>query len=105
MDELSKELTIEMLPDGVWRKVAEEIGPKNLCKLLRVVGGATIYIPKLESILRPIRDEHIKLEFNGWNYLELAHKYGITDRLVREICGPGITEGQIGFFDGQEEES
>lgn len=105
MDELSKELTVEMIPDGIWKKVADEIGPENLCKMLSIVGGATTYIPKLESILRPVRDEHIKSEFNGWNHLELAQKYNITDRLVREICGRGVTEGQIGFFDSQEEAS
>lgn len=105
MDELVKELTIEMIPDNIWKKVAEEIGLENLCKMLSVVGGATIYIPKLESYLRPVRDKHIKAEFNGWNHLELAQKYNITDRLVREICGPGITEGQIDLFDGQEEAS
>ena len=105
MDGLAKELTLEMLSDNIWKKVAEEIGPENLCKMLSVVGGATIYIPKLESILRPVRDKHIKAEFNGWNHLELAQKYNITDRLVREICGPGVTEGQIGFFDDHEEAS
>ncbi len=105
MEELLKELTVEMIPDNIWRKVAREIGPENLCKMLRLVGGATIYIPKLESILRPIRDEHIKAEFNGWNYLELAQKYNLTDRAVREICGPGVTEEQINFFDSQEEAS
>lgn len=98
MDELSKELTVEMVPDGIWRKVAEEIGPENLCKMLSLVGGAATYIPKLESILRPIRDKHIKSEFNGWNYLELAQKYNLTDRVVREVCGPGVTEDQIGLF-------
>lgn len=102
MDDLARELTIEMLPDGLWRQIADEIGIENFCKLADIIGGATVYIPKLESVLRPIRDMHIKAEFNGWNYIELARKYDITERLVRQICGPGIIEGQIGFYDEQD---
>ena len=67
-------------------------------KMLEIAGGATLYVPQLESLLRPVRDARIKAEFNGWNYLELAHKYKVTDRLVRSICGPGIVEGQIDLF-------
>ena len=89
MDDLSKELTVEMLPDNQWKQVAEEIGIENFCKMLKIVGGATLYIPQLDNILRPVRDARIKAEFNGWNYLELARKYSITDRLVRSfIKGP-----------------
>ena len=101
MDKFVKELTVEMLPDNSWRQVAEAIGLENFCKMLEIVGGSSTYIPKLDYILRPVRDVHIKAEFNGWNYLELAKKYNITERLVRGICGPGIVEGQIDLFDGQ----
>ena len=44
MDDLSKELTVEMLPDNQWKQVAEEIGIENFCKMLKIVGGATLYI-------------------------------------------------------------
>ena len=98
MDDLWKELTIDMLPDNLWKHVAEEIGLRNFCKMLEIAGGATLYVPQLESLLRPVRDARIKAEFNGWNYLEFAHKYKVTDRLVRSICGPGIVEGQIDLF-------
>lgn len=101
MADLSKELTIEMLPDNQWKQVAEAIGVENFCKMLEIVGGATLYIPQLDNILRPVRDAHIKAEFNGWNYLELAKKYGITDRLVRNICGLGSIEGQLNLFGEQ----
>ena len=101
MDELIKELTIEMIPDTIWRQVAEAIGIENLCKVLSIAGGATAYIPQLEGYLRPVRDAHIKAEFNGWNHFELAKKYNITDRMVRSICGPGIVEGQLDLFNGE----
>ena len=99
MDKLAKELTIEKLPDGIWKTVAEEIGIKNLCKLLELTGGATLYIPQLDSFLRPVRDDHIKAEFNGYNHFDLAQKYNVSVRWVRELCGLGIIEGQIGFFE------
>ena len=99
MDDLSKELTVEMLPDNQWKQVAEEIGIENFCKMLKIVGGATLYIPQLDNILRPVRDARIKAEFNGYNHPELARKYGVTERWVRQLCGPGQTEGQIELFE------
>lgn len=105
MDDLAKELTLEMLPDNAWKQVAQEIGIENFCKMLAIVGGSTTYIPQLDGLLRPVRDARIKAEFNGWNYLELARKYNITDRLVRSICGPGNVEGQIDLFEEQDSTS
>ncbi len=99
MDALIKELTLEEIPDGPWRQVAEEIGIESLYRALKIVGGATTYIPKPESLIRPVRNRHIREEFNGWNYLELAKKYDVTDRLVRQVCGPGYPEGQMNLFD------
>lgn len=105
MSDLVKELTIEMLPDNQWKQVAEAIGIENFCKMLEIVGGATLYIPQLNNTIRPVRDAHIKAEFNGWNYLELARKYSITDRLVRSICGPGNVEDQLDLFGLQSDAS
>ena len=86
MDNLSKELTIDMITDGDNRTIAEAIGVENFYKLCEVVGGATIYLPKPESVLRPVRDAHIKAEFNGYNHPELARKYNVTERWVRQLC-------------------
>lgn len=87
MDELAKDLTLEMLPEGICKEIAQVIGPENLYKLLKVVRGDTIYLPKPESIIRPVRDAHIKSEFNGYNYSELAKKYDVTARWVKHLCG------------------
>lgn len=102
MDELSKELTIEMFQDGLWREIAQAIGAENVYKLAKLTGGVTVYIPRAESVIRPVRDAHIKAEFNGLNHIELAEKYDVTERWVRALCGLGITEGQISFFDSQD---
>ena len=99
MDELVKDLTLDMISEGLYRMIAEAIGTDNFYKLAEIVGGTTMYIPKPESLTRPVRDARIKKEFTGYNHQELARKYGVTERWVRRICGPGQAEGQIGIFD------
>ncbi|MCI9179149.1 MAG: hypothetical protein HFG50_03950 [Lachnospiraceae bacterium] len=99
MDELAKDLTLEMLPEGIYKDIAQAIGSENFYKLTKVVGGATIYLPKPESVIRPVRDAHIKSEFNGYNHPELAKKYGVTERWVRQLCGDGKLQGQMELFD------
>jgi Mor family transcriptional regulator len=99
LDEWMKELKAEMIPDGYNRQIAEEIGVENLLKLTQSFGGNTVYIPKTDSLVRPIRDIKIREEFNGHNYLQLSIKYNITERWVREICGEGYPEGQFSLFD------
>lgn len=99
MGDLSTELKLDHIAEGLYRQIAEAIGTDNFYKLAVLLGGATVYIPKPESLLRPVRDAHIKDEFNGYNHPELAKKYGVTERWVRQLCGPGQTEGQIDLFD------
>lgn len=99
IDDFIKELTLDMIPDGIYREVAGEIGIANFIKLSALVGGTTIYIPKPESLLRPVRDLCIKKEFNGYNYTELAKQYNLSESRVREICGEGRLKGQFSLFD------
>lgn len=101
MDALEDELTLDMISEGMYRAIAEEIGVLNFLKIAKLVGGTTFYIPKAESLLRPVRDLHIKKEFNGCNYQELAIRYDVTERWVRQICGEGNIDGQITIFDVQ----
>lgn len=98
ISDLVKELKPEMYREETWRDIAEAIGVENFYKLTKAIGGETVYIPKPESIIRPVRDLHIKTEFNGYNHSELAKKYEVTERWVRELCGPGIVEGQIDLW-------
>jgi Mor family transcriptional regulator len=104
MDALAKELTLEQIPEGLYKQIAEAIGVENLVKLTQLVGGSTIYLPKTESVIRPVRDAKIKEEFNGYNHLELAKKYDVTERWVRQLCGGGHLEGQLSIFDFQDQE-
>ena len=81
----TRELTSSMLPDGICKIIAEEIGADNLLKLAVLVGGSTFYMPQAESILRPLRNQKIKEEYNGYNSAELAERYGITPRQIQQI--------------------
>ena len=78
------EVTMEDLPES-YRDVARVIGVENAVKLSAVVGGLGYYFPQLEGILRKRRDEYIRREFNGNNHRELAKKFNLTERWVREI--------------------
>ena len=101
MDDFAKELTLDMIPEGLYLKIATAIGVDGFYKLTEAIGGATVYIPKPDALLRPVRDEHIKKEFNGWNHIELARKYDVTERWVRHLCGPKLVEGQLNFFNDE----
>jgi len=105
IDEWVKELTLEMIPEGIFRNIAERIGIGNLIELADIVGGVTFYIPKKESLLRPIRDRHIKEEFNGFNHALLAQKYNLSERWVRGLCGEGWAEGQLNLFGNNDDEN
>ena len=99
MDDLARGLTVEMLPEGLYKQIAETIGPENFYKLAKLLGGATVYIPKPESVTRPVRDAPIKAEFNGYNHLDLARKYGVTVRWVQTLCGDGHLDGQLNLYE------
>lgn len=99
MEDWIKDLTLDMIPEP-YKQVADVIGVENFIKLARTIGGSTIYIPKSDSFLRPVRDLNIKKDFNGYNHLELARKYNLSERWILEICGEGSIEGQISLFDG-----
>ncbi len=103
MDALARELTLEQIPEGLYREIAEAIGVGNFVKLTQLVGGSTIYLPKTESIVRPVRDAKIREEFSGYNHMELAKKYDVTERWVRQLCGDGHAEGQLSLFDFQDQ--
>lgn len=88
------------------KKIAELVGMKGFRNLVRTFGGTSIYIPKVESLEKTVRDQRIREEFDGSNYRELAIKYGLTETWIRSIVLDKIREirerpleGQISMFD------
>lgn len=80
------------------------IGLSLFIDLCYVIGGLSIYIPKFESVVAAARDRLILNEFNGYNYSELAIKYGITEVWVRQIIAKAnFKENAISLFDEPED--
>lgn len=87
MTDFLDELKIEQL-EGEALNLAETIGIEAFKKLLRVYGGTShLYIPKLETIIGPIRNRHIYEDrLSGkMSVLQIAKKYGLSDAYVRQI--------------------
>lgn len=78
-----EKLKIEDLPDS-YKDVAEEIGIDSFKKLVKLLGGNSLYIPKEVSLTRPIRDRIIKEDFNG-DYKILSRRYNISQSQIRNI--------------------
>lgn len=84
-NEWESELTPSMLPEGIYRNIAETIGVSNLLKLSALVGGSTFYLPQQKQLLKTLRDIKIREEYNGYNTLELSRKYKVSERWVRGV--------------------
>lgn len=88
--------------DEEQKVIAELVGMEGFKNLVRAFNGTSIYIPKVESLEKAVRDEQIRKEFDGANYKELALKYGLTERWIRLILygrdEDGL-EGQMNMFD------
>lgn len=98
MEDWIKDLTLDMIPEP-YDHIAQVIGIENFINLTKIVGGTTMYVPKADNILKPVRDKKIKAEFNGYNHGQLARKYNLSERWIIEICGEGNIEGQTSIFD------
>ena len=61
------------------------MGMDAFMELVQTCGGAYVYIPKEDNLIRPIRNRTIRKEFNGRNFKELAVKYGLASMQIRNI--------------------
>lgn len=99
MTELEKNLEIDMIPGEVNQTIASEIGMENFLKLTKIAGGRTLYLPLYQNTIKPARDKMIKSQYNGYNSLELAKKYDLTERRVMQIVGGDLMSGQCSMFE------
>lgn len=68
-----------------FNEIIDEIGIDNIILLSEHFGGSSIYIPKIRYLFKTQIDEAIKNEFDGGNYVELAEKYGLCEKSIRNI--------------------
>lgn len=83
------------------RRYAELIGINNLLILSKVYGGTSIYIPKIEEILKNKKYAKVMEEFDGGNIKKLARKYGISERTIYRLVQDTIRAAAIKPMDGQ----
>ena len=77
-------IKLEDIPNA-YRDVAQIVGVDAYIQLCKVLGGSSMYFPTARTILKPIRDEQIKREFNGSNFRSLSLKHGICETQIRKI--------------------
>ena len=94
--------------DGDIRDVADALGVDATKALLVMFSGGTLYVPKVESVVRAIRDRRIYQASNGENFRELALTYQLTTRQIRVIVReqrarhPKIKEQELDLFEDYE---
>lgn len=74
----------EDIPENI-RPLYDIAGREVFIQLVERFEGQMIYIPSMESLERRARTEAIRAEFNGTNVNQLAHKYRLTARHIRNI--------------------
>ena len=87
--------------DEEQKALASLVGMEGFRALVRRYNGTPIYIPKIESLEKPVRDRRIREEFNGRNYKELALKYGLTETWIRSLVSDKAKEIRAKPLDGQ----
>lgn len=65
--------------------LADIVGVEGVKDIVRAFGGGTLYIPMSEALIRRRRDCLIFSEFDGCNHRELATRYGLSCRQIRNI--------------------
>ena len=54
--------------------------------LIKNFGGCTIYLPKIEQLIKSARNDRIIEEYqSGASMLSLSRKYALTERQIRSI--------------------
>lgn len=78
-----EKLTIKEIPQNN-QDLAQLIGIENFKKLVKYMGGSSIYIPKEQTLILSLRNKNIKKEFNG-DIKILSRKYQISQSQIRNI--------------------
>lgn len=101
---MDNEDAIKRLP-GDLKRVAELIGLEPTLTLVRHFGGGYLVIPKCEAILREIRDNEIRRDYDlgTTSIRELAWRYLLTDRTIKTILSKTTEEVPLPLFALQRE--
>ena len=77
---------IEKSPQISVQDLLECLDPESIYKLMMTYGGETIFVPKIDKVIKIKKKEKIKNDFNaGLSQRQLVKKYGITARYLRKL--------------------
>lgn len=83
------------------REMAEVIGLENYLSLTQHFGGESQYIPKFDELIKDPRNREIRERYNGYNPIELAREYRLSERYIRQLTADLRREKQSEPIDGQ----
>ena len=63
----------------------EIVGDEKYLEIVKMYGGANLYIPTYKATIRNSRNREIKKKYNGINAGLLAMQYGMSVNNVRNI--------------------
>lgn len=79
--------------------ITKIVGHEAAVKLVEAYGGLEHFdLPKGEIAVKAARDKQIRAERSGTTHARLAVKYGLTERQIRNICGPEEDDRQVALF-------
>lgn len=95
----AQDMRMEDIKNSTVAELAEIIGIEAAMKIVEVYSGSVIYLPKMESVLAPVRDRKIREEFDGTNGHKLAIRYNVSDSWVLRVVNEKQVFGQTNMFD------
>ena len=99
-EQLVSELTLDDL-EGEQRALAECLGLEAYRRLLLMYAGSTFTVRMPDKVTIPLRNKRIRSEFNGYNWGELARKYNLHEKTIRNIVSGEISRIRAEPMDGQ----
>jgi len=80
--------------------ITKIVGHEASLKLVETYGGIDHFdIPKGEIAVKAVRDKQIRAERGGGaTHASLAVKFRLTERQIRNICGPEVDDRQAALF-------
>ena len=63
--------------------------------------GSTFTVRMPDTVTIPLRNKRIRSEFNGYNWGELARKYNLHEKTIRNIVSGEISRIRTEPMDGQ----
>lgn len=95
----AQDMRMEDIKSPAMADLAELIGIEAMMKIVETFSGSMLYIPKVESVLAPIRDRHIREEFDGTNSRRLALRYNVSESWVFRVVNENQVFGQTSMFE------